>query len=208
MNQNNNNMENTATITIESLIDQGNEILQGISYVPPSPGVIRTFSVHRLTDESFFERWKNITIRFLSSKYPNDASMEDFRKTADKFEENYYHPSEMKKMIGILESIAAIPTQINSSNNQQRKQPSIIINNTNSQSQNQVINIDLFTKAIEDVLTVSQIKELKKVVEEENGDVVKAKPKLIEKLKSFGENLSSNIVANILTNPAIWSSIF
>lgn len=70
------------------------------------------------------------------------------------------------------------------------------------------MNVDLFTKAIEDVLTVSQIKELKKVVEEEGGDVEKAKPKLMEKLKSFGENLSSNIVANLLTNPTIWASLF
>ncbi len=208
MNQNNNNMESNSTITIESLIEQGNEIIQGISYVPSSPGVIRMFSVHRLSDESFFERWKNITMRFLSSRYPNDASVEDFRKAAEKFEGDYYHPTEMKKMIGVLESIAAIPTQINSTNYRHKKQPSIIINNTNSQSQNQAINIDLFTKAIEDVLTVSQIKELKKIVEEEKGDVVKAKPKLVDKLKSFGENLSSNIVANILTNPAIWSSIF
>jgi len=199
-------MENTP-ITIDSLIEQGNEILQGISYVPSSPGVIRMFSVHRLADESIFERWKNITMRFLSLRYPNDASVEDFRKASEKFEKDYYHPTEMKKMIGILESIAAIPTQIDNTGNQQRKQPSIVINNTNSQSQNQAVNIDLFTKAIEDVLTVSQIKELKKAVEEEGGDIAKAKPKLIEKLKSFGENLSSNIVANIITNPSIWTSL-
>ena len=200
-------MENR-TITIDSLIEQGKEILQGINYVPSSPGVIRMFSVHRLADVSTFERWKNITMRFLSSQYPKDASLEDFRKAADKFEKDHYHPTEMKKMIGILESIAAIPTQIDNNSNQQKRQPAVIINNTNSQSQSQAITIDLFTKAIEDVLTVSQIKELKRVVKEEGGDVTKAKPKLVEKLKSFGDNLSSNIVANIITDPSIWASVF
>lgn len=195
-------------ITIESLIIQGNEILQGIKYVPSSPNVIRTFSVYSLADASKYERWKNIVLRYLSSEYPNDLSVNDFRSATEKFEDNCYSPIEMKKMIGILESIEVIPTKIENISNRLHKEPSVIINNSNSQSQTQILNIDLFTKAIEDVLTVSQIKEMKKVVEEEGGDMMKAKPKLVEKLKSFGENLTSNIVANIITNPSIWASVF
>ena len=128
------------------------------------------------------------------------------KSAAEKFEKGHYPPTEMKSMIGILESIKAIPSKIEISS--QRKGPSIVINNKNSQTQNQTINIQLFTKAIEDELTISQVKELKRIVDEEKGDVEKAKPKIVDKLKSFGENLSSNIVANILTNPTIWSSIF
>lgn len=198
-------MENKV-ITIDSLIEQGTEILQGIKYIPPSPHVIRTYSVHGLADESIYERWKNITIRFLNSNYPNDISVADFRNAAEKFEKGYYPPTEMKSMIGILESIKAIPSKIEISS--QRKGPSIVINNKNSQTQNQTITIQLFTKAIENELTISQIKELKSIVDEEKGDVEKAKPKIVDKLKSFGESLSSNIVANILTNPTFWSSIF
>ena len=48
-------MENKV-ITIDSLIEQGTEILQGIKYIPPSPHVIRTYSVHGLADESIYER--------------------------------------------------------------------------------------------------------------------------------------------------------
>lgn len=201
-------MENVTAITIESLIEQGNEILQGIKNVPSRPYAIRTYSVHSLADESVYERWKNIVIRFLSTEFPNDISVKDFITSADAFERSRYSPVAMKKMISILESVKAIPTKIDDLEAKPSKAPSVVINNNNSQSQNQVLNIDLFTKAIEDVLTVSQIKELKKVVEEEDGDVEKAKPKLIEKLKSFGENLSSNIVANLLTNPTIWTSLF
>lgn len=200
-------MENK-TITIESLIEQGNQILHGIQYVPSRSGVSRLFSVHSLADESAYERWKNIVLRYLHTEYPKDISVKDFRVSAEKFEKNYYSPLEMKKMIGILESVKAFPSKIDDIETKQSKAPSIVINNTNSQTQNQVLNVDLFTKAVEDVLTASQIKELKKVVEEENGDVTKAKPKLIEKLKSFGENLSSNIVANIITHPSIWVSLF
>lgn len=195
-------------ISIESLIEEGNEMLQGIKYVPAPSGVIRMFSVYNLADDSKYERWKNVVLRYLSSNYPNDISVNDFRKASEEFEKHYYSPTGMKKMVGILESLEAIPTKIENTSNKQDKEPSVIINNTNSQTQNQVLNIDLFTKAIEDVLTVSQIKEMKKVVEEEGGDLTKAKPKLVEKLKSFGENLASNIVANLITNPSIWASMF
>ena len=44
---------------------------------------------------------------------------------------------------------------------------------------------------------------LKQIVEKE-GDLEKAKPELIDKIKSFGKDVASNILANIITNPAIW----
>lgn len=65
----------------------------------------------------------------------------------------------------------------------------------------------ILLKFFEDELSDSQLKELKQVVDEEKGDLEKAKPKVIDKIKSFGENVASNILANIITNPAIWSCL-
>ena len=166
------------------------------------------FSVYRLADESFYQRWKNIVIRYLSSEYPNDISVNEFKKAADDFEKEYHSPKGMKKMIGVLESFEAIPLKIVSPEIVLSKEASIVINNTNNQTQNQVFNVDIVQKAIEDELTISQINELKIIMKEEGNDVAKAKPKLVEKLKSFGNNLASNIVANIITNPSIWSTFF
>ena len=194
------------TLTIEALIAEGNEILEGIKYVPSPPNVFRTFSVYHLADESVYERWKNIVIRFLSTNYPDDISSSDFRKAAEEFEKKYYSPTSMKKMLGLLEAFKAIPTPITSVG-EKTNTPSIVINNSNSQSQEQSQNIDFLIKSIEDASTISQLKELRQIVNEEKGDLEKAKPKLMEKIKSFGSNLASNIVANILTNPVIWSSI-
>ena len=83
----------------------------------------------------------------------------------------------------------------------------IIINNTNSQSQqqSQQQGMEILIKSLEDQLSVSQLKELMQIVDVEKGDLEKAKPKLIDKIKSFGENVASNILANIITNPTIWS---
>jgi hypothetical protein len=194
-------------LTIETLIAEGNEILEGIKYVPSPPNYIRGFSVYHLADESVYERWKNIIIRFLSTNYPNDISSSDFRKVAEEFEKKHYSPSSLKKMLGILEAFKTIPTPITTIDNTTNK-PSIVINNSNSQSQNQSQNIDAFVKIFEDAFTISQLKELKQIVSAENGNIDKAKPKLIEKIQSFSSNLAPSIVANILTNPTIWSSLF
>lgn len=67
--------------------------------------------------------------------------------------------------------------------------------------------VELFLDAIKDDLTGRQIKELKAVVAEADNDMQKARPGIIEKLKSFGADVASNIVANLLTNPAIWGGL-
>ena len=114
------------------------------------------------------------------------------------------------KLLAILEAFAEYPNVIE--NNKLATQAGNInihnnINNTNTQSQqqSQQQSIKILIKALEDQLSVSQLKEIKQVVEEAKGDLVKAKPKLIDKIKSFGENVASNILANIITNPTIWA---
>lgn len=127
-------------------------------------------------------------------------------------------PGQQKKLLGILEAFALLPTiipdsratQITEKKGRGREAINVTttINNTNSQAQNQAqtIAVELFLEAIKDDLTGRQIKELKEVVAASNGDLQKAKPGIIEKLKSFGADITSNVVANLITNPAIWAS--
>lgn len=75
-----------------------------------------------------------------------------------------------------------------------------MITNSNSQSQNQQQAANIFLEAIADELTGKQMKELKAALADEKGG---KKDSLIEKVKSFGLDTLSNIVANIVTNPAI-----
>lgn len=80
-----------------------------------------------------------------------------------------------------------------------------VINVTQSQSQTQEIAITIFLDSIKDELTGRQIKEIREIVDHED-DINQAKPKIIEKLKSFGGDVLSNVIANIITNPTIWAS--
>lgn len=72
-----------------------------------------------------------------------------------------------------------------------------------SQNQNQTVQIHFIWDSIKDELTGKQIKELEEVINVKEPIETK-KTKVLDKLKSFGGDVLTNIVANILTNPAIF----
>jgi len=69
-----------------------------------------------------------------------------------------------------------------------------------SQSQHQSIEVSFITDALNDELSGKQIRELREIIESE-----KDKSKVLEKIKSFGLDVTSGILSSILSNPSIWS---
>lgn len=78
------------------------------------------------------------------------------------------------------------------------------INITQNQNQETKVSLQLFVDAIQDELKGSQLKELQEILNEEEIPKEDKKTKIIQKLKSFGGDVASNIVAGILTNPALY----
>ena len=155
-----------------------------------------------------YQRWLVNTFRYINIKYPNDRFIQEFEMVS----KYNLSPDQQTQLLVILESLASLPTIIPSkkSLNKAGKEEINInttFNNTNSQSQNQEQSFafNLFLEAIKDDLTGRQVKELKQIVADNNDDLEKAKPTIIEKLKSFGPNVAASIVANLITNPSIWS---
>lgn len=153
-----------------------------------------------------YQKWLAKTVRFLNITYPNDKFVVNFEKVS----ENSLTPSQQNALLSLLEAIASLPTIVPAESKNKKTEPITIkntINNTNSQSQSQEQNIaiNLFLEAIKDDLTGRQVKELKEILAEAGRDKEKARDGIIAKLKSFGSDVAANIVANILTNPAIWS---
>jgi hypothetical protein len=70
-------------------------------------------------------------------------------------------------------------------------------------NQHQTVNVHLLVSALENELTGTQFRELKEIMNSKEGPE-KKKERLKDKLKSFGKDVSSNILASILTNPNIW----
>ncbi|UOE37007.1 hypothetical protein [Chryseobacterium oryzae] len=77
------------------------------------------------------------------------------------------------------------------------------INISLNQSQNQTVNVNIIWETIKDELTGKQAKEIEEIVNG-NDEPESKKNKIFEKIKSFGSDVASNIIAGILTNPSIY----
>ncbi len=189
-------MEN---ITLKSLIEEHKQRIKTLNKDPK-------YSFYYYDDLEDYQKWLAKTSRYIRIHYPNDKFISDFDQIANQ----YLHPEQQTALLAILKAFVDLPTVIPQDYNTKRGKGINVttnINNSNTQSQNQEQNIaiNLFLEAIKDDLTGKQVKELKAVLAESGNDKEKAREGLVEKLKSFGLDVSANIVANILTNPTIWS---
>ena len=75
-----------------------------------------------------------------------------------------------------------------------------------NQNQHQEVIIKILLEAAKDELTGKQRKELLELAETTK-DPQEAHKSIIAKLKSFGEDVAANIVANILSNPQVWQNL-
>ena len=80
--------------------------------------------------------------------------------------------------------------------------PGINLTVLQSQENKQTITLDLIVNELRKELTGSQLDEIQKILDNE-GQPEDKKNKTIEKLKQFGINTLSNVIAGILTNPSI-----
>ncbi len=196
-------------ITLELLIQEHKERL------PYLHDIGDMLSYYEYPDMGAYHKWLAKTIRYIEIQYPNDKYVVEFCEVS---KQNIY-PDQQRKLLAILEAFAVLPTvildkrteQVTAKEGKGKDAINVIttINNSNSQSQSQeqLLAVELFIEAIKDDLTGRQIKELKSVVAEADNDLQKARPSIIAKLKEFGADVASNIVANILTNPTIWGGL-
>lgn len=190
---------------LDALIQEGNEIIKTISYVKAPSGIIRMYDVYKVEDESRYQTWKSKSMRLLNVNFKDDMEPMAFVEAAKSFAKSHYTPKYLKEMVGILASCKEIPNNVKHQKEAKQEHSSAVTVNVNqSQTQNQSQEINIFLESIADELTGKQYKELKSIAQEEpNPD--KSKQKIVEKLKSFGRDILSNIVANIITNPSVWN---
>jgi hypothetical protein len=156
-----------------------------------------------INDAPNYAKWKEKCKRFLNLKFKNDKYIENFEKNCAFYDNSHTH----NELIGIIEAFRDMPSIIQKPTSKSKSGQSTVVNvhqnQQQEQSQSQEIAIHIFLEAIKDELKGKQLKEIKAIITEEP-EPEKAKSKVIEKLKSFGENVLSNIVANVITNPTIW----
>lgn len=82
------------------------------------------------------------------------------------------------------------------------------VNQENNQTQTTHVNLVLtsIVDSIKDEITGSQLKELKAILES-NSEPEQKKKNFLDKLKSFGSDVASNILASMLINPNVYTNI-
>ncbi len=168
------------------------------------------FTYYEYDDMNAYHLWVETVKRYMQQYCKGDPAIKEFKTLSDQS----IAPDQQRKLLAIIEAIAVISgSDIDKESDPSQKSinegVNITINNSNNQSQNQEQSfaVQLFLEAIKDDLTGRQIKELKNVVDEAGSDLQKARKGIFEKLKGFGADVASNIVANILTNPTIWNGL-
>jgi len=161
----------------------------------------------RINDSVKYAKWKEKCKRYLNINYKGDKYIESFEEKCNEYENSYTH----NELVGILEAFCDMPILILKPIENGKDSGTVVNVNQNQnqhqlQTQSQEIAINIFLEAIKYELTGKQLKEIKAIITEEP-EPEKAKSKVMEKLKSFGENVLSNIVANVITNPSIWSGL-
>ncbi|WP_461490535.1 hypothetical protein [Pontibacter sp. HJ8] len=163
-----------------------------------------------ISGQSTLEGWKSTAENIVAMIYGNNsASVEHIKKL--EFRPSYNGGSNalirkhQAKIIieGFIYQLIefGLPERENKKPDSER----IHISLTQNQHQEANINIDIILSAIKDELTGKQQKEVQEIIDLE-APVEEKKSRIIDKLKSFGSDVASNIVASILTNPQIFSS--
>lgn len=189
-------------ITIDNLIEEGNrfEVKIRSGYTArEGVGKVIAPSTEYIENEGKYFLWQETCKRYIATYYPNDRAIEDFENASKIIsKKNYY------KQISILVALREIPEPC-VKNTQNNKGGTIITVNQN-QLQNQNLEVCM-VEVIKDCLTVDQFQDLQKIVKE-NPQKEDTKPKIIEKLKSFGSDVLSNIIADIITRSTNWLGLF
>lgn len=200
----------TDTITLDKLISDGELILSQIYKIEYPSNIICTFVDYEIPEYCKYERWKSLVIRFLSLNFPGDRCIKDFENAAIELKKQHNSPEIFERMIGILQSCILFPSLPQKEETKPIIDKSVNANvhqsQDQSQTQKQGFAIDIFLEAIKDEITGKQLKELKSIAQEESNPE-KAKSKILNKVKSWGESISASIIANIITNPVIWNKL-
>ena len=183
-------------MTLEELIEEGNILSK--KRTDPNMYIATGFNNSRqpATDKAIekeYQAWIETCNRFLKTYHKEDCALERFEKPKQN--------EDSINIVAILNSLKVLPDTCRNEKDEKAKSEKIVINV--SQSQN--INLDIVLQAIKDEIGRNGFEDLKDI----EGDTEDAKKQnLLSKLKGFGGATLSNILANILTNPTIWTQLF
>jgi hypothetical protein len=100
-----------------------------------------------------------------------------------------------------------IPKKNGNSKNDSQIQLTVNQNNNQTQSTNIEIQFDFIVDILKDELKGSQLKEILAILNSSENNIQK-KERLVDKIKSFGSDVASNILGNLLANPTFYEVLY
>lgn len=176
---------------------------------------INELSTVRTPDD--FISWRNSAVQRLQIICPNNpiiSQVQKIRATTTYTGDSIVHkviPNVKLMLESLKEDIqtVGIETYHNNENHSENRNV-VTVNNTNSQNQSQnqeqSISFEFVIDCLKKGLRDTELEELKDILESNDAPKIKKK-KFSEKLLSFGSDVASNILANVLTNPQIYEKL-
>lgn len=157
------------------------------------------------------EAWKSSTIAILErifgqeSRKIKEIEKIELRRSVSMKGPNTYHIATVKETGKAIIDACIAEIEILGSPNQiyNGEKQGINLTVLQSQENKQTIKLDIIVNELRKELTGSQLDEIQTILDSED-KLPEKKNKTFEKLKEFGVNTLSNIVAGILTNPSIY----
>ncbi len=184
-------------MSIEELIAEGESIKDSID--------LR----HKMGKLDEYHVWHQKVTRFLNQEVPGDFVIHKFDVAVMGFNSNYCSKESFDKVLSVLKAFQALPRLTEDTYNANQESMSQIILNNNitqnqEQSQKQSQEVNLFVDLLKKSLAPYQLEELKELAKSDMPTPEK-RQSLKDKILSFGSDVVVNVLANILTNPAVYS---
>lgn len=187
-------------MTITELIKEGEVFRDSINDSSQRAGKIKESDKYYL--------WVERVVRYLGQTIPEDISIERFMHYSRQINPSFCHKSSFEGLLNILRAVEELPDLVTADDLVHRKKDndkiSIQTNVKQEQTQNQTQTVNVLEAALKDSFAPFQLEELKEILKSNQPREDKRKS-LMEKLKSFGSDVASGVLANILSNPEILS---
>lgn len=167
--------------------------------------------ISSIKDANSFHRWKERTCITLSRIYGyDDNSIQIINsKRINKFNSLEQAKKDSDAFISsLITDLTRFDIPDFSKNIGEKSDINLNVNQTNTQSQSTNVSIDLniVLDVLESGLRDYEFEELKDILDSKEEPKEKKK-KFVDKIKSFGADVSSNILANLLTNPMVFEQL-
>lgn len=173
-------------------------------------------NLEQVINKDSFNIWQKATSSTLQNIYPNNEDVKKKFEGISAIHRTYSSINDVthKAKIEAKEYLESIINDIQTFGLPHLSIPvkddkiNVVVTQQNNQNQTTTVsvNIDFIIDVLKGELRASEIEEIKEILES-NDEPKEKKKNFIEKIKSFGNDVASNILANILTNPAIYSAL-